>query len=299
MDSPLIDPAMDLHGRPWVSARDGPPFLRPSRCGLMCGLPREDRSLPVSFADNEIQVGESLTIAFEATLRIPEDGEHYVVPSGLAPLPFYRTEDFADRVPVRWKKRSGIMIPLHPWEATWICLSSRSWRPNAIKVRVGNLNGLTGRRYRSRLSAKPQDYLVCPQEPWIDRVHLGRQGLRQLIAPAYAGHVAHSRIQLAVFEPGAGRFPEGTPHDDSAAHQLYLTDNRAPRALCLGARWPVSEWIQPDPYGIETWDQDCVTLLDVYVMDSASFHEVTGKEPPASPISRRDYESFKIPWPGA
>lgn len=297
MDSPAIRSSL-LRDRPWVSAREGPPFLPPSRCGLKSGLPGEDGSLPVTIADNEIQVGANLTIAFECTLRLPEDGVEYVVPSGLAPLALHRIDDLADRVPAAWKRCPGAVIPLHPWEAMWICFSSRSWRPSAIKVRVGSTNGLTGRRDQPGLSARPQDYLVCPQEPWLDRVHLGRRGLRQLVAPTYSGRISSTHLQIAVFEPRAGRFSDDEFSDiGPAAHLLRQSGGRAPRSLCLGARPPASSWIEEHVYGIESWDQDSAALLDVHIVDAAWFRHLTGRVPAPSLISRCEYEASGIPWP--
>ena len=54
--------------------------------------------------------------------------------------------------------------------------------------------------------------------------------------------------------------------------------------------------IYPDPHGIDTWDPDNYGRVYVHIVNSMDFREITGLEPPATPISARMYTEYGYPW---
>jgi len=104
-------------------------------------------------------------------------------------------------------------LPL-PREALWIGFSGASWKPNAVKIGVGNINAVSGKPWDQELHDDPQDYLVCPQQPWLDGINAGDGYIRQFIAmPLGSGYTVEGQltgadefggIQILVFEPKPG-----------------------------------------------------------------------------------------------
>jgi hypothetical protein len=54
--------------------------------------------------------------------------------------------------------------------------------------------------------------------------------------------------------------------------------------------------IYPDPYGIETWDQGRYGSVTVHIVNSLQFRELTGIEPPPTPIDAKTYTEYGLPW---
>lgn len=100
--------------------------------------------LRVTTTKNEIRFGTSVTVSFQRTLRIPDDGKTYLLPPGLGLFPILRVEDYADRVSASWRERGGVFIPMYQREARLISFGDRWWKPNAVKIGVGNINAVTG-----------------------------------------------------------------------------------------------------------------------------------------------------------
>jgi hypothetical protein len=59
-----------------------------------------------------------------------------------------------------------VLIPMYQSEALWINFSTDY--PFAVKVAAGKINALTGELWRTDLQADPQNYLVLPEQPWLD-----------------------------------------------------------------------------------------------------------------------------------
>ena len=72
----------------------------------------------------------------------------------------------------------------------------------AIKCGVGKVNALTGQAWAPGLSKDPQNYMVRPEQPWLDGVVTGDGVVRQFVAmPLGMGvtvEVIHSYIALSV-----------------------------------------------------------------------------------------------------
>ena len=54
--------------------------------------------------------------------------------------------------------------------------------------------------------------------------------------------------------------------------------------------------IYPDPYGINTWDVNNFGYVFVHIVNSDQYQDLTGLEPPPTPISAKIYTDFGLPW---
>ncbi len=110
-----------------------------------------------------------------------DDGKHYPLPPGLGAFPLRHIEDFADRVPEAWRERAGVMMPLYQAEAIWISFSANWWSggsyPCAIKVAAGKINAISGKLWKPKLDRSDRDYIVVPEQPWLDGFCVAKHGL--------------------------------------------------------------------------------------------------------------------------
>lgn len=249
-----------------------------------------------------IRVGERFAVSFQRTLRIPDDGQTYPLPPGLGIFPIFAVAEYAERLPAEWA-RGDAFIPLYQREALWLGFHGARWKPNAVQVRIGGVNALTGETGRQPLREEPQNYLVCPEQPWLDGIVAESGAVRQFVAmplglgytveAALTGTERQSAIELTVYEPKPGIFPDEQP--------APKTDG-IPRAAAsaqpmgLGAGGKMKQKIYRDRHGIDVWDRENFGRVTVHLLNSAQFREVTGFEPPATPVDASAYAEAGLPW---
>ena len=126
------------------------------------------------------------TIEFQRTLRIPDDGGDYPLPPGLGRFPLRHLDDYAERLPGEWLRRGGVIMPMFQAEAMWVNFGSRFSGylpyPFAVKIATGKICALTGERWVDHLNTDPQDYIVLPEQPWLDGYCVGEGVVRQFVA---------------------------------------------------------------------------------------------------------------------
>jgi hypothetical protein len=264
--------------------------------------------LKVRLEGDGIRFGERLTVSLQRTLRIPDDGRHYPLPPGLGAFPARRVADYAARVPPGWRERGGVFVPVYQREALWLGFDGAEWKPNAVKVGVGGVNAISGAPWDGVLRQSPQDYIVCPQQPWLDGINAGRGFIRQFVAmPLGAGSTVEGQltgeevfggIQLLVFEPRPGRFPDAPPPHTGAPGRgrLRAAPPRAAGEMGLGAGGRMKQKIYPDPLGVDAWDEGERGHLFVHMVNSEQYEELTGEAPPPTPIDARTYTEHGLPW---
>jgi len=253
-----------------------------------------------------VQIGERFSVSFQRTLRIPDDGRVYPLPPGLGALPLHRVEDFAARLPAAWRAQGGVFIPMYQREALWLGFDAAPWKPNAIKVGVGRVNAVSGGPWEEGLRADPQNYLVCPDQPWLDGINAGDGTIRQFVAmplgqgytveAAVTGREQFGGIQIEVYEPRPGRFPDAPPPEPADRGPLRMAGMAPGPAMGLGAGGAMRQKIYPDPHGIETWDTANRGAIAVHIVNSEQYRAITGADPPPTPISARTYTEHGLPW---
>ncbi len=129
-----------------------------------------------------------LHIEFQRTLRIPDDGQVYHLPPGLGPFPLKHVDDFAPRIPSAWMTHGGVVLPMYQSEALWIHLDG-AWvdgheteYPFAVKVAAGKIDAVTGAPWSNDLRRRPQNYMVVPEQHWLDGFCVEKGVIRQFVA---------------------------------------------------------------------------------------------------------------------
>ena len=134
-----------------------------------------------------------LDIEFERTFRVPDDNKRYSLPPTFGAFPLKHVEDYTNKLPSKWKDRGGVFLPMYQSEALWINFSSKF--PCAIKIASGKINAVSGESWNHRLSRYPQNYVVVPEQPWIDGFNVSKDQVRQFTAmPLGKGYSAEEQI---------------------------------------------------------------------------------------------------------
>jgi hypothetical protein len=92
----------------------------------------------------EVRQGAILTIDFQRTLRIPDDGQKYPLPPGLGSFPLRHIDDFAEQVPADWLNRGGILLPMWQSEALWLNCDSTYIENRETEYPFSKRGGLRG-----------------------------------------------------------------------------------------------------------------------------------------------------------
>lgn len=257
----------------------------------------------VAVENDAIRVRDRFMVAFQRTLRVPSDGSTYPLPPALGRLPVLPVETLGDRVPSSMREHGGFIVPLYQREALWLAFAGEGWKPNAVQVGVGGVNAVSAEPWAAQLAADPQNYLVSPDQPWLDGINAGDGFVRQFVAiPPGSGLTVEGQltdaervggIQLRVYEPKPGRFPERPPDRDDTP--LEGRAHASPR-LGVAAGGSVRQKIYPDPYGVETWEQSSAASLFIHLVNSEQYRDLTGRDPPPSPVSASLYTERGLPW---
>lgn len=264
--------------------------------------------LKVMIRHDAIQIGPQFALSFQRTLRIPDDGGVYPLPPGLGRFPIRRVADYADRLPASWRERGGVFIPMYQREAMWLLFDAPGWRPCAVQIGAGGINAVSGRPIEPVLSRRRQDYLVCPDQPWLDGIKAGRGFIRQFVAtPLGMGYTIEGQVtgreefgglQITVFDPKPGRFPDEPPENwgRGFALECCACDAAPGAAMGLGAGGRMRQRIYPDRHGVDTWDEANTGSICARIVNSLMYREITGERVPETPVSAREYARHGLPW---
>ncbi len=263
--------------------------------------------LPVQLRNDEILVGDHFSVCFQRTLRIPDDDRTYPLPPGLGRFPIYRVADYEGSVPREWTEHGGFFIPMYQREALWLNFNTPWWRGTAVKVGTGAVNAISGRPFDEKLRVRPQDYVVAPDQPWLDGINAGAGFIRQFVAtPLGTGTTVESQVgdgeegglRVTVIEPKRGKFRDRPLEVRSMVLADACASPASPAAasMGLGAGGKMRQVIERDRHGRDTWDPKRARTVHVQIVNSECFREITGEAPPPSPISAEDYNRAGLPW---
>ena len=199
-------------------------------------------------------------------------------------------------------------------EALWIKFNGRHYKPNAVKIAIGKINAVSGKLWQQKLLKQEADYLVVPPQPWLDGINTGNGYIKQFVAmPLGMGYTVEGQltgkeefggIQIIVYEPKLGKFPEislsimcENPQVLSAPKPTSRTRIRARSAeMGTGAGGKMKQKIYLDPHGVDTWDENDYDRVYVHIVNSMMYREITGLEPPATPVTAETYAKHNLPW---
>jgi len=263
----------------------------------------------------EVHQRARMTVEFQRTLRIPDDGRDYPLPAGLGTFPVRHVDDFAQNVPETWLDRGGVVVPMYQSEAMWINFSSDY--PFAVKVAAGKICAVTGEQYRQGLHRRPQDYVVVPNQPWLDGFCVEKGVIRQFVAmPLGSGYSAEEQItgeaeygglQIQAYpihpkhyRPERARSLDGFAFGAPAAAMVLASSRSGYGAMApdmgLAPGGRMKQEIYQDRRPVEHWDQDHTSRCYVHIANSLVWRAVTGETPPAAPLTAREYQNHGVPW---
>ncbi len=248
-------------------------------------------------------------VDFQRTLRIPDDNREYPLPPGLGRFPVEHVEDHSSRLPSAWNQHGGVLLPMYQAEALWINFSS-GWAgyPFAVKIAAGKTNAITGGEWSNALVKDPQDYLVVPDQPWLDGFCVQKGLVRQFVAmPLGQGYTAeeqisgaaeHGGIQIIVYPMKRERYEEmlkrGLSIPETVFCCSYEEGDSASMGLAPGGL--MRQKIYEDEYGFDAWDMSKSSRCFVHILNSAQWTIATGKPVPGQQPSAADYTESGLPW---
>lgn len=242
-------------------------------------------------------------IEFQRTLRIPDDNREYPLPPSLGRFPLSHVDDYSDNVPAAWRDHGGVFLPMHQAEAMWLNFSGDY--PMAVKVAAGKIDALTGESWTNDLSEDPQDYLVLPDQPWLDGFCVQRGLIRQFVAmplgvgytaeEQLTGEVQHGGVQILIYPMKAAVYEEQRkPQRLLTSKACYSLDAMPDMGLAPGGL--MRQEIYDDHYGFDAWDRSTRSRCFVHILNSLQFFTITGSEPPAEPPTAKQYTEAGLPW---
>ena len=252
-------------------------------------------------------------IDFQRTLRLPDDGRDYHLPPGLGRFPLRHIEDFDLGVSNHRKARGGIIMPMFQTDAMWLNFSSlgygRHELPVALKIGAGKINAVSGEKWYDGLSQDPQNYVVLPEQPWIDGFNVAKGKVRQFVAMPF-GQEYTVEEQIDPKSDVGGIQIEAIPMKKEAYEKLKAEQEEASSAkfglimsmkcesmeMGLGMGGSMRQEIYDDEYGLDAWDLDNSQRCFIMLTNAEQWMAITGEEPPLSPISAEDYSMAGLPW---
>jgi ubiquitin len=161
-------------------------------------LPREPLSAKLPRCGNECSADRlsidcgSLEIYFRRTVRVPESGKPNNLPPGLGAFSLYNVAEFSRVLPQDMVEKGGLFFAMYQREAMWLQFTSN--KKFAIRIYVGGVNGITGEPMIPNMATllkrqngveKKQDYIIVPEQPWVDGIATGPGIVKQFVAVPY------------------------------------------------------------------------------------------------------------------
>lgn len=262
----------------------------------------------------EVHPNAALSVGFQRTLRVPDDGKPRPLPPGLGRFPLELTRDHASRLPERWIKQGGVVLPMYQAEALWIQLScdmpavDGPRYPFAVKVAAGKINAVSGERWSDGLHHAPQDYVITPDQPWLDGFCVEKGLIRQFVAmPLGKGYTAEEQITGAAEHGGLQiiAYPMKREYYEELRKKVPLFDDEVyescsidfePAGMGLAPGGLMRQQIYDDHYGSDAWDLTVSSRCFVHILNTTQWTRATGKPAPGQPPSAADYAAARLPW---
>lgn len=272
-----------------------------------------------------IEENASFSIDFQRTLRIPDSDKTYSLPPGLGSFPLRHVEDHAERLPAPTTDRGGVILPMWQAEAMWLNFHNDGpdWDldfPVAIKIAAGKINAVTGEGWRAGMHRTPQDYVVSPEQPWLDGFAIEKGVIRQFVAmplgdgysveEQLTGEAEWGGLQISVVPLKAKvwqakrRAWEEEQRRQEAQRSMVVADAleesmvcysmSAPMGLAAGGR--MRQVIHPDPFKIEDWDIAAADRVFVTLLHAKDWKAITGEAALNEPPTAKAYSDAGLPW---
>ena len=255
----------------------------------------------------EVHKLAKLRVEFQRTLRIPDDNRGYPLPPGLGAFPLNHVDDYADRVPETWRERGGVFLPMYQAEALWINFETDY--PMAVKVAAGKIDSLTGGPWKNEISRRPQDYLVVPDQPWLDGFCVEKGLIRQFVAmplgegftaeEQLTGEAGHGGLQIIVYPMKAEKFNELYGMRESVVYSdvaYSMANSRPPEEMGLAPGGLMRQEVYEDGYGFDVWCTSVRSRCFVHILNSVQYLSMCHVMPPGDLPTAKEYNDAGLPW---
>ena len=254
----------------------------------------------------EVHQDARCEVSFIRTLRIPDDSREYPLPPGFSSFPLKHVDDYAKNAPESWSRHGGVFMPMHQAEAMWVSFSGRY--PMALKIAAGKVSALTGEPWQDDLCERPdQDYVVIPEQSWLDGFFAGKGLIRQFVAmPLGEGYTAeeqltgrgeHGGLQIVAYPMKAAEYRRLQRHEiPFGGTPLMCCASAIDSEMGLAPGGMMRQEIYEDPYGFNVWDRSESSRCFVHILNSLQYYSVTSEKPPTRPPTATEYTDAGLPW---
>lgn len=262
--------------------------------------------------EDDCLVLSDLSITFQRTLRVAEDGLN-ALPPGFGAFPLRVVDPLRGRVPKAVLERGGVFMPMYQCEAMWISIDSHE--PVAIQIGTGGRCVVSGKELKDRLVRRPQNYVVAPEQPWIDGYKTADGEVRQFVAVAagsglsaeyqLTGSDSVGGIQIQVWHlrpevlrrwKEAQRARANVMYSAPALDSMVFYSKAAPMSMAIGLGGKIRQEIYPDTFSADDWQEQPSARVWVHLVNALQWPMLTGEPAPTTPVSTDAYIRAGLPW---
>ena len=272
----------------------------------------ENDSLEIRFP--EVHENAGVRINFQRTLRLPDDGEIHYLPPGLGEFPLRHIEDFDLDEHNHLKERGGVIMPMFQADALWLNFDSihktlDASYPIAVKIGTGKICAVSGDEWVANLNRDPQDYVVVPDQPWIDGYNVGKDIVKQFVAaPLGQGYTVEEQfkpnsttggIQIQVFPMKRefyDRLNKRDFHDKYRMESSMMMCCSPSVEMGLAPGGSMKQKIYEDYHDFDAWDMRTTERCFITIANAEQWINITGQKPPLRPMSAEHYNRAGLPW---
>ena len=280
---------------------------------------------------DKVHEDAKMTLNFQRTLRIPDDGKTYPLPPGLNNFPIRHTDDFKN-LPSLFQEHRGVMFPMYQAEAMWISFD-RGFGANypfAVKILSGGINAANGDISENEIDTiligpneGDQNYLPIPSQPWLDGFCYEKGKIKQFFAmplgqgftveEQLTGKATFGGLQIIAYplkaeiwkkeqEEASKRRSRGC--GDVLYSQSYGLECVASAAcggdddyaMGFGGGGSMIQDLHQDRRPISDYDLDNGVIVYVHVLNSKAWKKITGEEKLKPIVTANAYAKAGLPW---
>ncbi|TGO10002.1 hypothetical protein BTUL_0147g00060 [Botrytis tulipae] len=249
--------------------------------------------------------GGKMEISFHRTVRIPDDGNNYELPPNLGKFPIFSIDDHAEKLPVDIVRKGGVFVPIRQREALWIKFHAYGTSRFAVKVFVNGINAMSEEsRHCEMKPGEPfaesdgkQDYLVVPGQEWFgDFVRTNKTVMQPV-----AGMTVHLVLRLRGDSGSSNvsswekeKLQKETLKREFEKMKKEFYDKEHELTLAPGGS--IHQAIRRDRFHKNRYDERNTVMFNIQLLAPKTFHLVTGRPPPQTPVSAKTYARYGYPF---
>jgi hypothetical protein len=254
-----------------------------------------------------LDLGGKARVSFIRTLRVSEDHVNFL-PPGLGEFPLRSIANVKATDSMRG--RGGVVLPIYQREAMW--MSFHADEPIALQIATGLVCAVTGKPLQDTLNEHEQNYVVLPDQPWLDGFKTAEGEVRQFVAARLgdgatveeqlSDRPAVGGIQIRAYRltPAARKKWKEARKFNFKFNSEFLSVSYCMSAsvseMGIGAGGRIQQEIYDDEFAFSDWETTPMCQVWVHLVGANEFTKLTGEAAPASPITVETYNNAGLPW---